>query len=263
MSAEALYTTQLQAGLGMITETLDLLRVWQPGMIPARLSDEVIREGLFSRATARRARNLVAEMFAPRFLKHEGQAASRLKFLQENRFPHEALVQLLFLYTARAQRILADFVIEVFWAKYSAGSPLLTRDDSERFVHRSMDFGRMEKRWSDSTVKRVSGYLLGCCADFGLVQKGGRSEHKIQRLSMRPEVIIYLAHELHFSGLSDMALVQSRDWLLFGFEPGEVIQRLKHLAHDGHFLVQSSGELLQISWKYKTMEDCLHALTQR
>jgi hypothetical protein len=170
---------------------------------------------------------------------------------------------LLFIYTARAQRILADFVIEVFWSKYSSGATMVTKDESERFIQRSMDLGRMEKRWSSSMVDRVSGYLLGCCGDFGLLKKGGRSEHKIQRLSMRPEVTIYLAHELHFSGLSDMALVQSRDWLLFGFESGEVIQRLKHLAHDGHFLVQSSGELLQISWKYKTMEDCLHALTQR
>jgi len=220
MSADVLYTTQLGAGLGMISETIDLLRLWQPGMTSARLSDEVIREGLFSRATARRARNLVAEMFSPRFLKHDGQAASCLKFLQEHRFPHEALVQLLFIYTARAQRILADFVIEVFWSKYSSGATMVTKDESERFIQRSMDLGRMEKRWSSSMVDRVSGYLLGCCGDFGLLQKGGRSEHKIQRLSMRPEVAIYLAHELHFSGLSDMALIQSRDWLLFGFEPG-------------------------------------------
>lgn len=260
---EGLYTTQLQAGLGMVPETLDLLRLWKPGVIPARLVKEVIETGLFSRATARRARNLVVEMFAPRYLVGRGQAAARLKFLNEHRFPQEAMSQLCFLYTARAQQIFADFVVEIYWPKYSGGAPSISRQDAEKFVHHALDSGRTAMRWSNSTVKRVSGYLLGCCADFGLLASSGRGERTIQRFSMRPEAALYLAHELHFSGTSDTAIIKHRDWLLFGFEPGEVLNRLKSLSHDGHFVVQSSGEFVQISWKYQTMEDCLHALTQR
>ena len=44
--------------------------------------------------------------------------------------------------------------------------------DAERFIRRALDAGRMEKRWSESTVRRVSGYLLGCCTDFGLLGEG-------------------------------------------------------------------------------------------
>lgn len=262
MSTQAAYTTQLQAGLGMITETLDLLRIWEPGMIPARLAQKVVASGLFSRATARRARNLAVEMFAPRYLSNQGEAAERLKFLQEHRFSHESLVQLCYLYTARSQQIFRDFVIEVYWPKYSAGAAHVSRDDAENFVLRALDSGRMSVRWSESTVKRVSGYLLGCCADFGLVAEASRSQRPIQRFSIRPQVALYLAHELHFAGVSDCAIVQHRDWLLFGFEPAEVLARLKSLSHDGHFLVQSSGELVQVSWKYLSMNQCLHALTQ-
>lgn len=262
MSTEAPYTTQLQAGLGMIPETLDLLRMWEPGMIPARLAQKVVEDGLFSRTTARRARNLAVEMFAPRYLGNQGEAAARLKLLQEHRFSHEALVQLCYLYTARAQQIFGDFVIEVYWPKYSAGAAYVSRNDAESFVLRALDSGRMSVRWSESTVRRVSGYLLGCCADFGLVADAGRSQRAIQRFSIRPEVALYLAHDLHFAGVSDTAIVQHRDWLLFGFEPGEVLTRLKSLSHDGHFLVQSSGELVQVSWRYRSMNECLHALTQ-
>lgn len=263
MATEAPYTTQLQAGLGMIPETLDLLRLWQPGMIPARLAERVIEEGLFSRTTARRARNLASEMFAPRYLGAQGEAAARLKYLQDHRFPQEAIVQLCFLYTARAQRIFGDFVVEVYWPKYSAGAAVISRNDAENFVLRALDSGRMAARWSESTVRRVSGYLLGCCADFGLVADSGRSERSIQRFSIRPDVALYLAHDLHFSGVSDSAIMQHRDWLLFGFDPGEVLNRLKTLSNDGHFLIQSSGELVQISWRYRSMNECLHALTQR
>ncbi len=263
MINEGFYTTQLQAGLGMVPETLDLLRLWKPGVIPARLAQEVVETGLFSRATARRARNLVVEMFAPRYLVDHGQAAACLKFLSEHRFPQDVVVQLCFLYTARAQRIFADFVLEIYWPKYRGGASSMSRQDAEKFVQRALDAGRTAMRWSDSTVERVSGYLLGCCADFGLLASSGRGERSIQRFSMRPEAALYLAHELHFAGISDTAIIQHRDWMLFGFEPGEALNRLKPLSHDGHFVVQSSGELVQISWKYQTMEDCLHALTQR
>lgn len=256
------YTTQLQAGLGMIPETLELLRLWEPDMIPSRLADRAIESGLFARATARRARNLAAEMFAPRYMSNGGEVAGRLRFLIENRFPHESLVQIFFLQTARAQTIFRDFVVQVYWPKYSAGATQLTRDDAERFVRLALDSGRMAKRWSDSTVRRVSGYLIGCCVDFGLLGQGTRSSRPIQRFSIRRDVALYLAYDLHQSGLSDMRVIQDPDWLLFGLEPGEVIEKLKSLSQDGHLLVQSSGEFVQISWRYKTISECLHALTK-
>jgi hypothetical protein len=260
---EATYTTQLQAGLGMIPETLSLLRLWEPGMSPSQLADAAIREGLFSRTTARRARNLAAEMFAPRFLGDGAKSAENLRILISRRFSHEALVQLFFLYTARAQKILADFVVEVYWPKYSAGAGSLSRDDAERFVFRSLDNGRMAKRWTDSTIRRVSAYLIGCCVDFGLLAEGTRTARPIQRFSLRREVALYLAYDLHFSGLGSLGVIQHPDWSLFGLEPQEVIDQLRTLSHDGHLLVQSSGELVQISWAYKTMTQCLDALTQR
>lgn len=263
MDEKRLYTTQLGAGQGMIQESLDLLQIWEPGETRAQLAEKVIAQGLFARATARRARNIVAEMFAPRLLTGDAHAARWLKFLLSHGFPGESLTQLLFLYTARAQAIFADFLVEVFWRKYGAGASSLNRQDAERFVLHAMDSGRMATRWSESMVERVSGYLVGCCGNFGLLSQSRGSSRTIQRFSMRLDVSLYLAYELHFAGLSDAAVIQHKDWLLFGFEPREVLERLKSLANDGHFVVQSSGELTQISWKYKTMEDCLHALTQR
>ena len=263
MVTEKNYTTQLQAGLGMISETMALLRLWEPGMIPAHLANRAVETGLFSRTTARRSRNLVAEMFAPRYLANEGTAASRIKYLLEQRFPHESLEQIFFLQTARVQQVFGDFVIEVYWPKYSAGADNLSKDDAEQFIHRALDTGRMQKRWSASSIKRVSGYLIGCCIDFGLLAKVGHTKRAIKRFSIRKDVALYLAYDLHFIGLSDMDVVQHPDWHLFGLEVQEVIGLVKNLGHDGHLLIQSMADLVQISWKYRTMEECLAAITQR
>lgn len=257
------YTTQLQAGLGMIQETLDLLRLWVPGTIPAHLADQAVQSGLFSRATARRTRNLVAEMFAPRYLANGGAVASRLKFLQEQKFSYDALTQICYLQTARSQHVFGDFVIEVYWPKYMAGATSLKKDDAERFIHQALDSGKMQKRWSESTIKRISGYVLGCCIDFDLLSGSGRNDRAIKRFSIRNDTALYLAYDLHFSGLSDMAVANHIDWKLFGLDSQEVVRLLKTLSHDGHLLIQSSAELVQISWTYKTIEECLNALTQR
>ena len=65
MDAEKFYTSRLGAGLGMIHETLDLLRLWQPGLTPLRLAKQALEVGLFSRTTARRSEDLAVEMFGP------------------------------------------------------------------------------------------------------------------------------------------------------------------------------------------------------
>jgi Putative inner membrane protein (DUF1819) len=262
MVEDRLYTTQLQAGLGMIHETLDLLQLWEPGDNPARLVEKAITSGLFSRTTARRARNIVAEMFAPRFLANGRLAASQLKPLVAATHHVEDLKQLFFLYTARAQEIFAEFLVEVYWPRYSSGAHILNRAEAENFIQRGLHNGKMRKRWTETTIRRVSGYLLGCCADFGLLSSSGRSCWAISRFAIRPNVALYLAYDLHFSGMSDVAVIGSFDWRYFGLEQNDVVNQLKGLSHNGHLIMQVTTDLVHISWKYSSMEDCIRAIVK-
>lgn len=263
MDANRPYTTQLQAGLGMVRETMSLLRLWKPGDTTVTLAEQAISQGVFSRSTARRTVNIVREMFAPRFLRDGGKPAQALKVLIEAKVPLEDLTQLFFLHTARSQAIFADFVTDVYWPRYAAGATRMTRSEAQTFIQRGLDSGRMQKRWTASSIQRVSGYLLGCCADFGLVQGSGRPDWSISRFAIRPAAALYLVHDLRFSGLSDFALTRHLEWRLFGLETHEVISQLRNLAHDGHLIVQATPELVHITWKYKSMEDCARAIAER
>jgi hypothetical protein len=254
------YTTQLGAGLGMINETLDLLRLVEPGDNVTRLSARVVESGLFSRTTARRAHNIVAEMFAPRYFVRGDQPARFLHTLVTARLPQDDFRQLCFLHTARAQTVFADFVVQVYWPRYSAGARSLSRSEAESFIHRGLDSGRMKKRWSESIIDRVSGYVLGCCADFGLLADSGRATRAILPFSIRSRVALYLAYDLHFAGLSDKQVAHHPDWQLFGLAGQEPLAELKRLAHDGHLIVQAAADLVQISWKHRSLDDLAHAL---
>jgi Putative inner membrane protein (DUF1819) len=246
----------------MIHETLDLLRLWEPGDNPAKMVEKAISSGLFSRTTARRARNIVAEMFALRFLANGRPAAGLLKQLVAAHHNVEDLKQLFFLYTARAQAIFADFLNEVYWPRYSAGAHILNRVEAENFIQRALHNGKMRKRWTETTIRRVSGYLLGCCADFGLLSSSGRARWTISRFAMRQNVALYLAYELHFSDMSDVAVIGTSDWRYFGLEPNDVVNQLKGLSHNGHLIMQATTDLVHISWKYLSMEDCIRAIAK-
>jgi hypothetical protein len=70
-----------------------------------------------------------------------------------------------FLYTCRATPILADFVREVYWSKYSAGSQGIAKDDARKFILQAVGRGLTASQWSETTVTRVSRYLLGISGD--------------------------------------------------------------------------------------------------
>jgi hypothetical protein len=89
-----------------------------------------------------------------------------------------------------------------------------------------------------------------------------RGERVIGNLRISPNVACILAHELHYRGLGDNALLRSPDWGLFGLEPDDVVGELKRLSLRGALIVQSAGGLTQVSWRHKSMEELASGLAQ-
>jgi hypothetical protein len=162
--SQQFYTTQLSAGLGLREETKGLFDLWQPGMNTQELYDFALKSGAFPNVTARRLRNIVAECFFPRYLRNKS-AAKQVKALLPLLSSQE-VTQLFYLYTARSNFILAEFVKNVYWQKYAAGYPAIEVEDSREFVELGLQDGKMKKPWSDTTIKRVSSYILGCLVDY-------------------------------------------------------------------------------------------------
>jgi hypothetical protein len=255
------YTTQLQAGLGLIDETKTLLDLWSSGMSANRLHQVALESGRFPPVTARRLRNIVVECFAPRYLVAGGTPATHLKQLSSN-ISTPDLAQLLFLFTSRANPILGDFVRNVYWTRYTAGYSEITNEDARIFVERGIDDGKTVKRWSGTTVRRVSAYLTGCCADYGLLERGLRSSRRILPFRISPPVAAYLAYELHFAGVGDNALLTHEDWQLFGLAREDVLEEIKRLSLKGLLILQVAGDVIRISWKQQNIEALFDVITQ-
>ena len=255
------YTTQLQAGSGLIEETRKLLSLWSPELSVTDLESKALESGEFPNITSRRLRNIVGEGFKPRYIVNGGTPAIHLKKLVDNLSSRD-FNQLLFLFTCRANLILTDFVFEVYWPAYSAGKDVITNEDSRYFVTRANQDGKTFKPWSEGTVTRVARYLTNCCSDFGLLEAGDKSVRRILPYQIEAVTLVYLAYDLHFSGLGDNSALSDPDWGLFGLERADVLDELKRQALKGWFIIQSAGTASRIGWQYETMEAVVDALAR-
>lgn len=255
------YTTQLQAGLGLVNETKTLLDLWTRGMTSAQLQQVALESGRFPNVTARRLRNVIAECFAPRYLVAHGAPAADLKRLAAIMSTGD-LTQLMLVYTSRANLVLGDFVRQVYWARYAGGHTHVSNEDAREFVQRAIDDGKTIKQWSPTTIRRVSGYLTGCCADYGMLERGLRSNRRILPFRISAPVAAYLAYRLHQCGIGDNALLTHADWQLFGLSREDVFEELKRLSLKGFLILQSAGDAIRISWKFTDMEALCDVLAQ-
>ncbi len=258
---EVIYTTQLGAGLGLVNETKTLLDLWSPGMSAVQLHQVGLESGRFPTVTARRLRNIVVECFAPRYLVSGGTPAAHLKRLSVSLSTAD-LTQLMLVFTCRANPILGDFVRHVYWARYAGGYSQITNDDARAFVERGIDDRKTSKRWTETTVRNVAGYLTGCCADYGLLERGHKTSRRIVPFNASPVVTAYLAYEIHFAGVGDNALLTHEDWQLFGLAREDVLEEIKRLSLKGLLIVQAAGDVIRISWKQQDMEALCDVLTQ-
>lgn len=253
------YTTQLQAGLGMLDETRELLSLWSPGDNATTLFQRALESGRFPSLSARRLRNIIAECFCPRYMSDGDDVTAFLRDVVHALAVNE-LRQLCLIYTCRANPIVADFVRQVYWSGYTAGRRLITNAQAREFVDEAIRDGRTAVSWSDTTRKRVAGYLTGTLADFGLLESAGRGDRELKAMRLEQRIAGILAYDLHFKGVADNSLVLRGEWSLFGLEPHDVTEVLKRLSLQNWLVFQSAGASVRLGWMFATRKELAGAI---
>jgi hypothetical protein len=256
-----LYNTNLSKAQGLVSETVELLSLWQPGMNAADLKNLVKKTGALGLASDTRITDVVGRGFAQRYLIDAGRPAKWLKRLVEGGLSRSVLHQILYLYTARHNAVFHDFVTDVYWRKAAAEAGEVTKEDTRDFLERAAACGRIAPRWSDSMMEKVTRYLLGTLEDFRMIAENRHGNRQAKPPVIFAETVLFLAHDLHFRDVEDRNLPAHKDWKLFGLSPVEVIGQLESVASQGHLQVQNAGQLLRIEWKYADMEEVIDALT--
>lgn len=246
------YNVQLGKGCGLIEETLSLLSICKENTTKDSLTKMVHEQNYLGKCTEQRSRDIVRLVFYPRFMKNNPKVVLWLKSIRERGLLLSQFKQLLMLYCARENAVMYDFITKRLNLLRNDGTPKLERIVIADFVKGIVDNG--VAKWSESIQRRQTNYIKSVLVDFDFVNKNG----DILPYEIGKFTLLYLMHELHFAGLSDMAIWNHDDWQLFGMDKYQVLQRIMEQNIKGGYIAQSSGELLTISWKYQTMEDFIN-----
>ncbi|MFQ5616987.1 MAG: BrxA family protein [Anaerolineales bacterium] len=251
--------TGLIKGTATPDEIRALLLNWRSDETPQDYARRVQEEGIITKLTAKRVNDLVLRVFRPWFLTPDNRAATRLKSLVEAGVDRRVLTELVFLYKARRETVLHDFVIEQFWPACNEGALYLRTQDIEDFLREAQEKGRAEKAWSSYTQTRLAYGILGALFEAGYLREERRYSREYVFYRVSDFTLAYLAYDFHLAGLTDSALAEHPDWGLFGLDRAQVLLKLSELDTRAGLVVQQAGSVVRISWKHETMDEVIDA----
>lgn len=257
------YSTALAQAQGIVEECLILFETWEAGQELPELFETVRGSNLLNVDSESRMRNITVEGFGSRFLREPHVAAAPyIKQLLETA-PAALQREIVLLYAIRQHGIFFDFLTEIYWPAYRASGLAIDNSEVGTLIDRGRINGRLERDWSASVRKRVTSYVMGTAADFGLVGKASRGSRPILHWAPSEELILYIAYDLHFLDLDDNAVVAADEWAALGLEREDVILYLNRLSNQGHLTVQDSGALCRVDWNYNNREQLNDAILRR
>lgn len=252
MANKSKYTAELIKGTGLVTETMTLLENYE-GQDKNTFVSFVLDNNLLSTSSEKRAKDLV-RIFFKRYICPDKSIVTRLKDIRSKGLPLTQFKQLLYLYTVRASALLSDFIIEVLNPIMAEGKTFVEDNAPKCFVERINE--ENELNWNEGNVRRVTSGLHKSLIDFDIISK----HNDIIFDDISSFTFLYLLHDLHFKGLSDKEVWGHPDWKLFFLDKYAVLDLIKeHSLRDG-YIAQSSGDLLAITWNYKSMEEMINGI---
>jgi hypothetical protein len=247
------YNIVLGKGCGLIEETLSLLSICDENTTKDSLAQYVHDHNSLAKCSDLRSMDIVKLVFFPRFMKNNPKVVCWLRAIRERGLLLSQFKQLLMIYCARENAIMYDFILSRLNQLRENNVQRLERAVVDEYVDGIVEQGLAT--WSDSIKKRQGNYIKSVLVDFDMLTKRG----DILPYEIGNFTVLYLMHELHFAGLSDMAIWNHEDWQLFGLDKYAVQQRILEQNLKGGYIAQCSGELLTISWNHKSMEDFINA----
>lgn len=258
-TATSTYTQALTRGGALLSEMRALLSAWQPGESAADFRRRAHAEDLLGKATARTVEDYLLA-FSRRFLLPSDAAARHLRRILAGSPPRQLFVDLVFYYTTRAEVLLHDFLLLKYWPAVRQGRLEIGNRDVLELIQEAELDGRIRAPWSAEVKYNLPARVLNALSDFGLLRPARKASREVEHYSPTDGALVYLAYLLHTAGVADSFLAQHPAWGLFGLQPTEALNRLDALSGEEWFLVQRAGEVVRVTWQYRSLEEVVDAL---
>jgi hypothetical protein len=254
-----LYNIDLCKGTGLISESLALFEIYKQNKSKAEMLKGIIDNNLLGKTSEKRISDILEFGLYKRYVSYGAEVPVYLHELRNANISLEKIKQILFIYSCKANPVLLDFVIQVYWKTYYTGNRKFEVAYARKFIADAFKSGVIKNKWSDGTIKRMSSYLISTLKDFNLID----SKNNMLNYTISDIAANYLLHILYFHGFNENQILEAKEWMLFGLKSeDEVLEVLKRLSFTGNFVIQHSGEITRITWNNKSMREFINGITK-
>jgi len=223
-----------------------LVRLWHEGVIPAEIIAHIERRHLLGAASHRRIKDIVTSVFIPRYVHGNPPHAWRfLRPFEEVDAPLPVVRPLYYLYAARAENLMGDFVRLALYEHYFAGRTTVHVEDVLRFMDEAEADGRIPEPWSEHVRVNIARNLLAALRDFGILEGRARKRIAAPYLSILPfaHIAFLLTQERRGAAVFDHP-----DWRLLLLQPETVERLFIEADRDGLLHYHAAGSIVRIDF---------------
>ena len=204
------YTTELIKVAGIVSESIELLRIWQPGMRASQLRDLALKEGSLAKEDLRPSLGDGPLRIRPAL--PQGRSASRATSQASGGGQCSGIAPsatLLRLHSAH-QWSLCGYRLQVLLGASRArcdGSPH-ARALLLSFINSKVGTTKLPRAWSANATNRVVSGLLKTFVDFGYAAQGRSVCLRLTPPRILPQTTAFVAYEARERGVSDSRIPQ-------------------------------------------------------
>lgn len=253
------YTARLTKGGALLHEMRTLVLVWDDSV---ECAERIVHENLLAHRSRVRSRDVIAQLFVPRFVRSTPPGLFRpLAVFEHASWPLRALLPIHFYAAAFADPLIWDFVDQVVVMHHARGLLEIGVDDVMRFLDNAPAERFPAGCWSMAVRLKVARNLLAALRDFGILK--GAAKKRIAPVYLPVESFAFLALARRLAGVTASEAVGDPVWRLFELGD-EAVEHCFVEAHQRGLLgYHAAGSVRRIDFPAENLVDYAHILARR
>ena len=173
--------------------------------------------------------------------------------------PDSVKVQCMYYEFVKKDKLIFDLITEVLYKLYVKGYNTVSKEQIDEFL-KNQEVSHPEiKQWSITTRARMIRHFLSTMKEFGILE--GHTVKEFSRLYMPIETFVYILYSESLSNFTTKELLNSNIWKIFLFDLDDVRVLLSESAKKGFITLEEKGDIINIIYKYKNLEEVVNGIT--
>jgi hypothetical protein len=252
------YTANITMGSALKEEAITILQQTHVGNSNERIKQQVMEEGLLSKATIASRKNAWG-LIEGRYLKNPNCPTKLVAKIVASQKGASIVDWVLFYHCCLADTFIYDVTVGLTYHRFISGATRIDKPDVIGFLEeRKGEHPEIEK-FSQLTKDKIARNYLTLLRDFGLLE--GKVIKYFKTVFVPIEFFVYVVYFLSEQGISTKAILSSDDFKLFFLSEEDVLRLMTEASRTPYLDFTSAGDIYNLRLTRENLADYVNELT--